>query len=1041
MVTPNIGRALRAALILGASTGLASAQTPLSGALSDSTTGPLQSGVVYHVTGNISVNSGSTLTIEPGAIVKFEFDRQFTITGTLLCNGTGPDSVIFTDIRDDSAGGDTNGNGNADSPSANWWRGVSFSTGSDASQLTGLTVRYGGRFISNLELVNCDASFTDCRSEFGAGSAWDLNTSSRPTLLRCSANACAAEAFDQVHIEALPAFSGLTATSNGFDRINVVSAGITAGTSLDLGPDNFIDSVLYLNATVSVPASSSLTIQPDSILKMSFDRSFFVDGTMSCNGTASSPVYITDVRDDSVGGDTNNNGNADAPTSNWWRGIQLRAGSDASVFTHTDVRFGGRFVSAFEMTMTSPTIQDCVIRTFANDGVDLNTTSFPSITNLRVETCSGEALTRAAIQAVPLFSGLDFVSNGFDRLNVSSALISTGESITLTKANLESDVLYLSNNVTIQDGATLRIDPGVIIKCSFDRSFEVNGTLEVAGAPNDPVIITDERDDAAGGDTNGNGSADAPTSSWWRGLSFRPSSTGCFVQFADLRYGGRFISAIEVVNCSVSVERSIISDFSSPGIDLNATVEPCPLLLVEVNNCLGSAITGVRLERLQDIEFARGSGNTRNTVEVSNGALAGDVTIEPENQFNGSIYLNANVTVPAGVEWNLQAGVVLKVRFDAQITVDGALTVRASLDRPVIITDFRDDSVGGDTNGNGNADLPARGWWRGVQFRNGSNSLLQGLEVRYGGRFIPGIFCQSATTVMRDVKSSFSSSSGMRFSAHLIDLEGLVANDNFGDGIEFTGGSFNVRRVTAVNNSAFGIDADTAFTGDIRDSIIRDNGNGPVDGLAQGRVFFSNGVFAGTDGNIDADPLFADPAGGDYRLATDGSPSFNAGDPASPLDPDSTRADQGAYFFNVCEPSVICQQTSTFGPCAQTVSHQGFASLTSPAPCFIRVTDAPTQQFGIFFYGLGAPTTVTINFGDICVAAPYVRTGAVFAGGNFADGNCAGVFEFDVNGFIQTGVDPNVVAGSNLIGHIWYRNPFSPAFASFSDGVQFPVCP
>ena len=50
-------------------------------------------------------------------------------------------------------------------------------------------------------------------------------------------------------------------------------------------------------------------------------------------------------------------------------------------------------------------------------------------------------------------------------------------------------------------------------------------------------------------------------------------------------------------------------------------------------------------------------------------------------------------------------------------------------------------------------------------------------------------------------------------------------------------------------------------------------------------------------GNISADPLFVDPENGNYHVQQN-SPCIDAGDPNSPHDPDGTRADIGAFFFD-----------------------------------------------------------------------------------------------------------------------------------------------
>ena len=50
-------------------------------------------------------------------------------------------------------------------------------------------------------------------------------------------------------------------------------------------------------------------------------------------------------------------------------------------------------------------------------------------------------------------------------------------------------------------------------------------------------------------------------------------------------------------------------------------------------------------------------------------------------------------------------------------------------------------------------------------------------------------------------------------------------------------------------------------------------------------------------GNINFDPLFVNSINGDFHLQ-ESSPCIDAGDPNSPLDPDGTIADMGAYYFD-----------------------------------------------------------------------------------------------------------------------------------------------
>lgn len=59
----------------------------------------------------------------------------------------------------------------------------------------------------------------------------------------------------------------------------------------------------------------------------------------------------------------------------------------------------------------------------------------------------------------------------------------------------------------------------------------------------------------------------------------------------------------------------------------------------------------------------------------------------------------------------------------------------------------------------------------------------------------------------------------------------------------------------------------------------------------------ANGDSCDVYSNIYLDPLFVDFPGGDYHLS-ENSPCIDAGDPASPYDPDGTITDMGRYFFD-----------------------------------------------------------------------------------------------------------------------------------------------
>jgi parallel beta-helix repeat protein len=101
------------------------------------------SGSPYVLDGDVTVASGVTLTVDPGVVVKFNGQvRQLTVNGTLTATATEANPITFTSYQDDTAGGDTNGDGAGSSGSPGQWYQVAFN--SNTSHLSYVNIRYGG---------------------------------------------------------------------------------------------------------------------------------------------------------------------------------------------------------------------------------------------------------------------------------------------------------------------------------------------------------------------------------------------------------------------------------------------------------------------------------------------------------------------------------------------------------------------------------------------------------------------------------------------------------------------------------------------------------------------------------------------------------------------------------------------------------------------------------------------------------------------------------------------------------------------------------
>ncbi|MGE0145130.1 MAG: choice-of-anchor Q domain-containing protein [Planctomycetota bacterium] len=890
------------------------AQTALSSSVFDGAGGgPLLSGQVYFTTGHVTVPTGSTLTVQPGAIIKSS-SHAWTIDGTLLCQGTAGSPVIFTSIHDD-VGGDTNNNGNATSPAANQWFGLSFSATSGASVLDHTRIRCTG--VGGWEAVSIGSAavvLRNCRLSDAGNGGLEVAGASGTVVRDCLFESIAGSPVAVIQdVRAAAGFLDNTQT-NCAEPFLLISDGTWDG-SPTLLARNQIGGASVFASHVTVPTGSTLTLGPGVVLKPRSSFAITVDGQILSQGTAPAPVVFTSFADDTYGGDTNANGNANGPNVNQWFGVRLSATSAASTFTHTFVRCSG--IGGWEsmnLSGADHSLDRCRFELAGNGGVRVSAGPRPVLTNSSFHDIrSTPAIVLDDVTAISSIANNSITASpGLAHIRVNDGTW-LGD-VTIQANQVLGGSLVVGTHVSVPAGSRLRLGAGVVVKPSSAFAFSVGGTLECAGTASQPVVFTSIHDDVHGGDTNGNGNATAAAASQWFGLRFTSTSTACDVDHTTVRgagVGGWFGFTTET-SADVSLDHCRVALSGNGGLSV------LPSSFPTVTACDFQSISGQPAIVCSRIDSVPGLlDNTASAcpggafLRVDDCNLNSVIEIGPRNTLGNVLVWNSHVTIGATAELTLRAGLILKAGSTFAFTVNGRLFAYG----PVVMTSFHDDEFGGDTNQNGTATAIAPSQWFGLTLIGTSIAACDGLLVRGSGAGgWRAITSNSANVTLARCRAERFGSGGFRFdqAAAAADLVAFAGN---GNGFELYGDDFHLLRCTAAYNTGAGFfRSGTAWTGSVRSSLAFGNAAG-FTGFAAGTVHYSNGVgISGGTGNINADPMFVNAGSGDLRLLST-SPCIDSGDPFDvPLGLDpfgfprlldgnldaALRVDMGAFEFDHC---------------------------------------------------------------------------------------------------------------------------------------------
>lgn len=565
--------------------------TDLKGTLPSGTT--TLSGTVT-VTGDLTVPPDGTLIVQAGTTVRVEdYWTSIFVEGILQINGTSTNSVTLTSLG-----------GNSDSP----WGGIKFNPGSSGT-ITQAQFRYGGGELSGIIEID-DASVTVRQSTFRNSDedgirVNNIDADARIVLIESCTFADNSsddiECYDASPTIAACTFSGdgravwLGGTSFPHFRGDLTADDgiwLASGSYAHSGTWEYAGIPYILDGDRTVPEGIELTIDPKVIVKGNdYWTSIFVDGSLNIEGTAVDPVIFTSMQDDTIGGDTNKDADADEPSvpePNNWGGIHYRSGSSGSI-THAQFAYGGGEIAGMiEIDDASVTIRQSIFKRSGEDGIRVRNIDGVNRTVL-IENCTFADINSSGSDAIecnnasPTITACTFENNnaavwlvdGTSFPHFNGDLVAD-DGVWLDDATYDRDGTWeyagipyiLDGDITVPEGIELTIEPGIVVKGnSHWNSIFVDGSLSAFGKPDSAIVFTSMQDDSILGDTNKDGDESVAEPNSWGGIYVRGAGIAR-LHYSHLLYGGgESRGMIESIDDGMAIlENSLLAHSGEDGL-------------------------------------------------------------------------------------------------------------------------------------------------------------------------------------------------------------------------------------------------------------------------------------------------------------------------------------------------------------------------------------------------------------------------------------------------------------------------------------------